>query len=244
MLSLLLVIIKISILYVGLPYYVWTRVIQYFISYRFYSSQEKVKMIPGSLPILGDSIIHLKSKEESKRKGDNYNCTFRIMRDLVGLKTGNICVMLAHNPFISISDPKVVQELYTTKNSLFDKHPIIKNLTMRLTGKSILFAETDEVWRARRKALSAAFYKGQMVQLINMAKQCVQGTLERWIELTKNGTKTIDIVQEVNLMMTRIMLKIAIGENMDNVEIDHWEGGKLYKKDVPYSLRTTFDGMI
>jgi len=63
-----------------------------------------------------------------------------------------------HEPYLLVGDYNCVQELYTTHNKLFDKHPIIKNLTMELTGKSILFAETDELWKKRRLALRPAFY--------------------------------------------------------------------------------------
>lgn len=41
-------------------------------------------------------------------------------------------------------------------------------------------------------------------------------------------------------MFTRIILKCAIGETLDDVEIDYWVNGENLRKDVPYSLRHTF----
>ena len=46
-----------------------------------------------------------------------------------------------------ISDPAVVEAMYTSKNKYFNKHPIVKNLTQCLMGNSILFAETSEAWK-------------------------------------------------------------------------------------------------
>jgi hypothetical protein len=54
---------------------------------------------------------------------------------------------LAHRPIILISDVEVMEELYTTKNINFDKHPYAKELTLNLTGQSILFDESTQEWK-------------------------------------------------------------------------------------------------
>jgi cytochrome P450 len=79
-----------------------------------------------------------------------------------------------------ILDVNVVQELYTTQNKYFNKHPIVRDLTLQLTGRSILFADTDEMWRKRRTALGPAFYKGKLIQMTDLAKESMRGTLARW----------------------------------------------------------------
>ena len=65
--------------------------------------------------------------------------------------TGGACVL--------ISDPTVVEAMYTTKNKYFSKHPVVKEMTLCLLGRSILFAETSAEWKEARKTLSPAFYK-------------------------------------------------------------------------------------
>ena len=74
---------------------------------------------------------------------------------------------------LSISDPQVVQDLYSTKNKYFDKHPLTKYLTYCLTGESILFTETTQEWKNSRKSMSPAFYKGKLEQLTEIAKQAI-----------------------------------------------------------------------
>jgi len=49
-----------------------------------------------------------------------------------------------HRIVLNVSDVKVVEALYTTRNMYFDKHPHVKALTFRLLGNSILLDETGE----------------------------------------------------------------------------------------------------
>jgi hypothetical protein len=78
--------------------------------------------------------------------------------------------------------------------------------------------------------------------MVDTAKECMKGTLDRWIAKTKvNGNSAkIDLINEISLMFTRIILKCAIGESLDEVEIDYWVDGENIRKDVPFSLRNTF----
>ena len=84
------------------------------------------------------------------------------------------------DPMLHISDPKIVQDLYTTNNKYFDKHPIVRTVTLRLLGNSILFADTNAEWRKRRTAFSPAFYKGKLVKMVEIAKECMRKTVTKW----------------------------------------------------------------
>jgi len=57
---------------------------------------------------------------------------------------GAFVVWLGHQPGIAICDPKIVEDLYNSKNMYFDKHPIIKNITKKFLGSSILFDFTTK----------------------------------------------------------------------------------------------------
>ena len=43
-------------------------------------------------------------------------------------------ITLIEGPSLLISDPTVVEAMYTTKNKYFTKHPILKDLTLCLFG--------------------------------------------------------------------------------------------------------------
>jgi len=145
----------------------------------------------------------------------------------------NIVFFSGHQVYMFIGDPTVVQELYTTHNKLFDKHSMHKSLTYELTGKSILFAETDKIWKQRRNALRPAFYQGKLLEMVGASKECMKGTLQRWIKKSSEEGGRINMINEISLMFTRIILKCAIGESLDDVIVDYWVNGKNVKSDVP-----------
>jgi cytochrome P450 len=62
--------------------------------------------------------------------------------------------------------------------------------------------------------------------------------------MASNGPVTIDLIHEISLMFIRILLKCAIGEELDGVMVDYYENGVKGQKDIPYSLRNTFQIMI
>ena len=147
----------------------------------------------------------------------------------------------SHDPVVWLLDVKVVQDLYTIHNKFFDKHPIAREVTYELLGGSILFADTNEMWRKRRTALSPAFYKGKLVQMVETAKASMRVTLAEWHH---KDSSRIDLVHEISLMFTRLLLRCAIGESLDGVTINFWQKGKVRKVEVQYALRTCVQEMI
>jgi len=87
------------------------------------------------MPIIGNLLILNKYRQISEDRGDNYHPAFRSTRDFLGdWKIMNMSVFAGHQIYMLIGDPTIVQELYTTHNKLFDKHPNHKSLTFELTG--------------------------------------------------------------------------------------------------------------
>lgn len=102
-------------------------------------------LVPGHLPVLGNVIQVIQSALKSYREGDNYFIMKHVFDSTVPESSetkASVIFFITQGAGLAISDPAVVQELYTTKNKYFDKHPLIKDLTYCLTGESILFAET------------------------------------------------------------------------------------------------------
>lgn len=147
--------------------------------------------------------------------------------------TGGTCIL--------ISDPNVVEAMYTTKNKYFNKHPHIKDLTMCLLGKSILLAETSQEWKEARKTLAPAFYKGKLIGLVELARESVRFTVNQLKGIIAKSPKgkaaEIDLIHEMSVMLVRILLVCALGEDVGGQEINYWKNGKLIKVNVAYSLR-------
>lgn len=129
---------------------------------------------------------------------------------------------------VLVTDPKVVEAMYTTKNKFFDKHVLVKDISRCLTGDSILFAETTLDWRQSRKALSPAFYKGKLENLVEIAKQAVKVTHANFDAVAAKGPRSeIDIMSEINNMTTRILIVCAFGIDISDELVDFYENGRL-----------------
>jgi hypothetical protein len=76
--------------------------------------------------------------------------------------------------------------------------------------------------------------------MVELSKECVEGTLHRWSEKSKENGGKINMINEISLMFTRIILKCAIGESLDDVVFDYWVDGKNVGSDAPFALRATF----
>ena len=133
------------------------------------------------MPLIGNAISVIQSYLKSKRLNDNsYILTHMFEWTVPKDSTATGIFFITNGAGLTLSDPEVISDLYTSKNKYFDKHPLVKNLSYCLTGESILFAETTQDWKDTRKAISPAFYKGKLERLTEVAKSAVQTTVDRF----------------------------------------------------------------
>ena len=81
-------------------------------------------------------------------------------------------------PYYFINDPAIVQDLFTKQNTKIDKVGDSEAIFMDLLGKSFLFSKGDDVWKAKRKACSHAFYKERLVFMLETLKDKSVDTFE------------------------------------------------------------------
>ena len=79
-----------------------------------------------------------------------------------------------------VQDPRLVSELYTTKNHLLDKTGFVMEATQAFMGNSFLFAKNDEQWKAKRRACAHAFYKDKLEHMIEVMKNITERKFESW----------------------------------------------------------------
>ena len=242
---LLVAIIKAIGLSLALYLFYW-KVIDYFRAVHFYKSQgdKACKIIWGHLPIFGHTALMLWSMWKSYTENDNY---FLLKHGFdYGTRDAKTAMaFFTKEAGLAIGDVKVVESMYTVKNKYFDKHPLIKDLALCLTGESILFNETSDDWRKSRKAISPAFYKGKLENLVEIAKEAVATTLDRFKAIASNGPKSeVDIMDEVGLMTARIILMCSFGVDCAEAPVDFWENGKRGTVTLAHSLRCTFGNLI
>jgi cytochrome P450 len=104
----------------------------------------------------------------------------------------------AFEPVLFINDPEIVQEMYTTQNKYFDKHPYIKNLFAPLMGEGLIFDRSNERWAKKRKALSITFYKDRMLKMQGNIIGHAQKAAEHWRTNFSATGQPMNIVEEVS----------------------------------------------
>ena len=178
--------IKAIVYFFILPYLFYFRIYDYYRSEMHYGKQEIVWRVPGvwgNYPVIGNILSCIKAKIDQQKRGLNNNPIDQIINIFGdGYKPVALLYFTGGSrsgpSTLLISDVNVVESMYTTKNKYFDKHPIIKDLTLCLFGKSILFAETSQEWRAARRTISPAFYKGKLVSLVDIARESVRYSVD------------------------------------------------------------------
>ena len=92
------------------------------------------------------------------------------------------CILIAFPGVcqLMISDPNMVQELYTTKNALVDKTEQLDVIMKDLLGNAFLFGKTDAAWKAKRKACAHAFYKNQLIIMMEVLKDKIEFYIDSW----------------------------------------------------------------
>ena len=120
---------------------------------------------------------------------------------------------------IFVMDPVIIQELYTSKNKQFDKNGLAKIIVHPLLRDSFLFSQADDLWKAKRKSTSHAFYKNKAVHLLEILKVKISDAISRWIsEIDQSVQKStlIDISKEFELIFARNIIHISFGEDISD----------------------------
>jgi cytochrome P450 len=103
-------------------------------------------------------------------------------------------------------------------------------------GGSILFSDTNENWRQRRKAMTPAFYKERLRGIVKLAAATVKNSIKR---MKVDKERTFDIMEEILKTASEIILSCSMGEDSSTWEIDFWENGKCSKRDAAFVFRHT-----
>ena len=86
-------------------------------------------------------------------------------------------------------------------------------------GESFLFSRTDAAWKAKRQACSHAFYKGKLEMMLEVMKDLLEARFEKWLASARSSpdkTTVIDISEEHLDLMSRNIIKISFGEDIND----------------------------
>jgi len=107
---------------------------------------------------------------------------------------------------------KYLEEIFVTKNAFYTKHPIERAMSKPLLYNNILSMDTDDpTYKKKRKALSAAFLKSKMTQIVDMAKQTA---LKCFADLQAKGDEnTLDMNMYTSTVQAHIIVTLMAGPN-------------------------------
>jgi cytochrome P450 len=109
--------------------------------------------------------------------------------------------------------------MYVAKNKYFDKEESVKNALKPLFGESVVLDHSDERWAAKRKVLSAAFYKEKLIKMTYLMKEELGKTIAMWKENHADKSEPLDIVQGMADVFMRIIFSCSFGENLTEVTV-------------------------
>lgn len=105
---------------------------------------------------------------------------------------------------------KYLEELFVTKNAFYTKHPVERSLGKPLLYTNIVNMDSDDpTYKKKRKALSAAFLKSKMTEIIAMIKSTA---LRCFAELQAKGDEnTIDLNMYTSTVQAHIIVTLMVG---------------------------------
>lgn len=113
----------------------------------------------------------------------------------------------------------MVQDLFVSKNAIFDKTGTFEGIFSKLLHKSFLFSEGDAIWKAKRKACAHAFYKDRLVHMLELLKDKIEEDCDRWTEqIDRSYYKkiTVDFSKIFNELFAKNIIHISFGENISD----------------------------
>ena len=98
---------------------------------------------------------------------------------------------------LMVSDPAIVQDMFTTKMSHIDKDPLFGRVASPYLGDGfILSSAFYPKYKPRRKHVSRAFHKEKLEVLSGHLKGFLKSSITEWyneIDASKEGMTTIDV---------------------------------------------------
>ena len=118
---------------------------------------------------------------------------------------------------LCIADPEMVQDLFVSKNAIFDKTGTFEGIFSKLLHSSFLFSKADAIWKAKRKACAHAFYKDRLVLMLELLKDKIEGDCIKWTEqIDKSYYKkiTVDFSKIFNEIFAKNIIHTSFGEDI------------------------------
>lgn len=177
--------------------FIWKYIINPYIEFFFYWKQG-IAYLGFPLPVIGN-LKRIKGIMDDKSIKEKAHTFLKIHDHVFDGRPPKIFMEFrGPNVILNISDCKLLDDLYITKNKYFDKEGKMKNLLYDILGDTMVLDKSNEMWAAKRKSLSTAFYKEKMLKMLATVIELSLKRTEQWNKkLNSSGQVSVDLVEEI-----------------------------------------------
>ena len=116
-----------------------------------------------------------------------------------------------------ISDPEIAQDIFVSKNAYLDKTLESFLMFKGIIGQSFIFAQNDETWKIKRKAMAHTFYKDRLQSMLETLKSVLLKNFAAWAaKVDEKGFHEVNMATEFSDILARNIIHICFGEDLSN----------------------------
>ncbi|CDW85044.1 cytochrome p450 [Stylonychia lemnae] len=148
---------------------------------------------------------------------------------------------------IVFNDPKLVEEIYTTKSKFMDKHQKFQQILDDMIGKSLGVEKSTQEWADKRKHLTKAFYKDKILVIIKKSIAMTLEKIQTWKEKLKEKDSDQHIIilnKEIQELLDEVVNVSIFGQDNERVTIPYFLNGKFTQMVPGQFARTLLNDIL
>ena len=138
----------------------------------------------------------------------------------------------------------MAHEVFVQKNVYMDKSPETALIFECIIGHSVFLSQSDQIWRAKRKALAHAFYREKLTHMNESLEKIILKKMARWSkEIEAKGWIEIYETIELRNIFSRHIIYVSFGEDIseelvwyNTKESGKWENVEMTWAESIYLL--------
>ena len=126
-------------------------------------------------------------------------------------------------PVSFISDPKAVQEMFTSKSTIVDKEETGRKIFKDWMKDGIILSSATDEYKAKRKHASQAFMRDQLVKMQESFKRLLSNSFTEWsqqIESSQSKSTIVDIRQVFGKILQKNIIINTFGVDIAEEPIE------------------------
>ncbi len=110
-------------------------------------------------------------------------------------------------------------------------------------GESILLMRSNELWSAKRKSLSTAFYKDKLGKMMNIIREVVTSYVKLLEKDFINTETPFNLAEKINELQVKIILNCAFGIDLGEIEMPYMIDGVSHMKKYSFIIKDLLNGV-